>query len=169
MIIIVTGTPGTGKTTIAKKLAKSLNHTYLDVNHLARFYNICESYDEVNECAVIDTKNLNKILIDQIAQNDKLVIDSHLSHYLPKKYVDVCIVSKCDITELKQRLKKRGYHEQKIRDNLDSEIFDVCLTEAQEEYGHNVIVVDTTEGYKIESIIKKIQDKHISLSDKHTK
>ena len=37
-IIIVTGTPGTGKTTIAKKLAKKLNFHYLDVNNVIKKY-----------------------------------------------------------------------------------------------------------------------------------
>jgi len=31
MIIAVSGTPGTGKTTIAKKLAKALNLKYIDI------------------------------------------------------------------------------------------------------------------------------------------
>jgi len=71
-----------------------------------------------------------------------VVIDSHLSHYLPKKYVDKCIVTKSSLEELKKRLKKRGYKEGKIRENLDAEIFDICRIEA-EEAGHDVEVVQT--------------------------
>ncbi|MFA5142269.1 MAG: AAA family ATPase [Candidatus Woesearchaeota archaeon] len=158
MIIIVTGTPGTGKTTVAKKIAKSLNHTYIDVNKLLKESGICEGFDEKDECLIVDPKKMAKLLIDRIKKNDRLVIDSHLSHHLPKQYVDACVVCKCELPELKRRLKERGYHEQKIRDNLDSEIFDVCLTEAQEEFGHNVIIVDTTDGYHIDDIVKRIQN-----------
>ena len=32
--VVVTGTPGTGKTTIAKKLANKLNFYYVDVNQI---------------------------------------------------------------------------------------------------------------------------------------
>ena len=73
-----------------------------------------------------------------------LVIDSHLSHYLPKKYVKLCVVTKCDLKVLKKRLEKRKYSKGKVRENLDAEIFDVCLNEAK-ELGHKVKVVDTTK------------------------
>ena len=104
------------------------------------------------------------MLIDLINKNNRLIIDSHLSHYIPQKYIDLCVVCKCEISELKKRLKERGYKDKKIRDNLDAEIFDVCLTEAQEQYKHKILVVETSEGYKISSIVKKINDetKHSS-------
>lgn len=164
MIIIVTGTPGTGKTILAKKLAKALNHKYIDVKALLEKSNICDGFDSEHECLVVDPKKLSAMLVKLIKKSKRLVIDSHLSHYLPKKYVDTCVVCKCDLPELKKRLKERGYKQQKIRDNLDAEIFDVCLTEAQEEYKHNVIVVNATERYKISSIVGKIHDKTKSSS-----
>lgn len=156
MTIIVTGTPGTGKTVLAKKIAKAFNYKYLDVKSLLEKSKICEGFDAQKECLIIDPKKLAKLLIELIKKDNRLVIDSHLSHYLPKKYVKLCVVCKCDISELKKRLKERGYNEQKIRDNLDAEIFDMCLTEAQEQYKHNVLIVDTTEGYDFSELVKKI-------------
>lgn len=155
MIIIVTGTPGTGKSVLSKKIAKAINHKYVDVKKILENSDICEGYDEVNECLIVDTKKLSKLLIDLINKNDKLIIDSHLSHYLLPKYVDMCVVCKCDLPELKKRLKNRSYKIPKIRENLDSEIFDVCLTEAKERK-HKVIIVNTTERYKISDIVKRI-------------
>ena len=38
-----------------------------------------------------------------------LIIESHMSHFLPRKYVDYCFVTKCDIKELSTRLGKKGY------------------------------------------------------------
>ena len=80
-----------------------------------------------------------------------LVIDSHLSHYLPKKYVDLCIVVKCELKELERRLKKKKYSKDKVKENLDAEIFDVCLSEARENK-HKILVVDTTKSINIDSI-----------------
>jgi adenylate kinase len=100
---------------------------------------------------------LNKSLINLIkSSKESIIIDSHLSHYLPKKYVDLCIVTKCSLKILEKRLKKRGYHEEKIRENLDVEIFDVCLNEAR-SLNHNIIVTDTTKGIKIAEISKKVK------------
>ena len=158
--IIVGGTPGTGKTTLAKRLAKKLNFHYLDVNKIIEKYNISEGYDKKRDTKIIDTKKLNLALTKEIRNfkqsKEGIIIDSHLSHYLPKKYVDLCIVTKCNLKELENRLKKKKYSKSKIRENLDAEIFDVCLNEAKENR-HKVIVIDTTKGLNIENISRKIK------------
>ena len=145
-VIIVTGSVGSGKTTLAKKLSKFLNFKYIDVNTIIKKNELSEGYDKKNMCDVVDVKRLNKYLIKLIKSiNIGIIIDSHLSHYLPKKYVDLCIVTKCNLKELKKRLKKRKYSEGKIKDNLEAEIFNVCLEESKEQ-GHKTLIVDTTKG-----------------------
>lgn len=159
-IIAISGSVGTGKTTLAKLLAKKLDYTYLDVAKLIKEKNLQEFYDKKRKCYVVDTKKLNKTLIRIInqAKKDKksLIIDSHLSHYLPKRYIDLCIITKCSLKELEKRLKRKRYSKAKIRENLDVEIFDVCLNEAREA-GHRVVVIDTTRGININKILTKIK------------
>lgn len=142
MIIIVTGTPGTGKTTYSKKLATQKKLKYLDVTKLIKDNKIFEKYDKKMDCVLVDIKKLNKELIKIIKKEKRLVIDSHLSHYIPCKYVDLCIVTKCALKTLEKRLKKRKYSKDKIRENLDAEIFDTCRIEALEA-SHKVKVVLT--------------------------
>jgi len=156
-VIIVTGSVGTGKTTISKKLAEKLNFDYVDVNRIIKKYDVSEGYDKKRKTKIIDTKKLNKVLIKEIKKLIKkgIIIDSHLSHYLPKKYVDLCIVTKCNLKVLEKRFKKRRYSEAKIRENLDTEIFDVCMTEA-EENKLKVLALDTTKPLNIKNIINKI-------------
>ncbi len=156
MIIIVTGTPGTGKTTLAKALAKKLKINYLDVNNVIEEYKLRESYDKKRQTYVVDENKLNKILIQKIKEYKDLIIDSHLSHYLPKKHIDICIVTKTDIKTLKKRLEKRKYAKNKVKENLDAEIFEICHTEAQDQ-GHNIIIVDTTKN-KIQTCITFIEN-----------
>ena len=140
-VIVVTGTPGTGKTKVARKLKGK----YIDVNKILDKYKLKEKYDRKRKTWVVDVSKLNKVLIEMIENSKKgLVIDSHLSHYLPKKYVKLCVVTKCDLKVLKKRLERRGYSKLKVRENMDSEIFDVCLNEAK-EFGHKIKVVDTTK------------------------
>jgi broad-specificity NMP kinase len=45
--IIVTGTPGTGKTTLAKKLSKKLKYAYIDVNNVIKENKLKEGYDRI--------------------------------------------------------------------------------------------------------------------------
>mgnify|MGYP003975154449 FL=1 len=154
-VICVTGTPGTGKTTLAKKLAKLNKYEYLDVNKVIKSENLKEGYDKKKKCSIIDIKKLNKALIKIIKSLDSkgLIIDSHLSHYLSPKYVDLCVITKCsDLKKLENRLKKRDYIKSKIRENLDCEIFDVCLNEAN-ELKHQVKIVNTSKRYKVGEIL----------------
>ena len=157
MIIIVSGTPCTGKSTIAKKIAK-LGYEYIDVSKIIKDNKLAEGYDKEKKCKIVDTKKLNKHLIKLIKQANKdLVIDSHLSHYLDPKYVDLCIITKCNLKTLKSRLIRRKYTKDKVRENLDCEIFDICLNEAKEA-GHKVKVVETDKRpVKLDGIKKLIE------------
>ncbi len=143
VVIVVSGTPGTGKTTLAKKIAEEQKLRYVDVNKVIEENNLSEDIDEERQTKIVDVKRLNKVLIETIKKEKNIVIDSHLSHFLPKKYVDRCIITKCRLKELRKRLESRGYPEEKIRENLDAEIFDVCRIEAFEN-GHKIQVIDTS-------------------------
>ncbi len=153
-VIIVTGTPCTGKTTLAKKLAKRLRARYVDVNRLVAKHKLHEGYDRRRKTRIVDTKKLNRFLVRVIkGSRQDLVIDSHLSQYLPRKYVDVCIVTRCDIKTLEKRLKKRGYSKAKVQENIDAELFAVCYNDAISR-GHKVKVVDTTKKYFVSDLLK---------------
>ncbi len=154
-IIAVTGTPGTGKTEIAKALAKKINYKHIELNKIIKEEKLYANYNKKLNTYETDIKKLNKYLIKLIKKSKyNLIIDSHLSHYLPKSYVDLCIVCKCDLKELKNRLEKRKYSKTKIRENMDSEIFEVCLVESVENK-HKIIAVDTTPK-KITQAVKEI-------------
>ena len=152
--LIVTGTPCTGKTTLAKKLSLLLDYAYFDVNSFVKTAHIYSSYDRKRQTYVVDEEKLASQLIKvrgkaleafKASKTGKkgIIFDSHLSHYLPKKYADLCIVARCSLKTLQHRLKKKGYNLAKVRENLDAEIFDTCLSEAQES-GHRVVAFDTT-------------------------
>ena len=190
-VIIVTGSVGTGKTTLSRKLANKLGFRYIDVNKLILKEKLSSGYDRKRRCKIIDIKKLNRSLVGLIndfkkpmiiksikketnikklnqlknkslilkfKKNKKIkgvIIDSHLSHYLPERHVDLCIVAKCGLKELNKRLRKRGYGKSKIGENVQCEIFDVCLNEAKGNK-HRIIVIDTTKGINIDKISKSV-------------
>ena len=171
-VIAITGTPGTGKTTLAKLIADIIARDFKDeVNDNTNvividgkaFIEKNKLYDYIDKdnTFVVDIDRFTSALVNEINNTSYhstkpgiinfIIIDSHLSHYLPSSEVDMCIVTKCDIKVLKQRLEQRNYSAKKIRDNLDSEIFEICNIEALDQ-GHNVKVIDTTKGIQIKTL-----------------
>ncbi|MDP7323669.1 MAG: AAA family ATPase [Candidatus Woesearchaeota archaeon] len=146
-VIAITGTPGTGKTTFAKKLAKQLGFEYVDVNALIEKQKLHEGMDKQRDTKIVDTDKLNTVLGDSFERAKKkkgIIIDSHLSHYLPAKKVAMCIVCKCELLQLKKRLVAKGFSQTKVAENMDAEIFDVCYNEAKEG-GHKPVTYDSTK------------------------
>ena len=153
--IIVTGTPGSGKTTVAMRLAKHLDFLYIDVNKIISKHKLSQGSDRTRKCKIIDTKELNKHLKLIIKQNNNSVIDSHLSHFLPKSSVDLCIITRCNLKLLKSRLKRRDYSKDKIEENIEVEIMEVIPNEVAEK-GHDYIFVDTDQKIDYDRLKRKI-------------
>jgi len=140
-LILITGTPGTGKSTLAKFLAKKLGWERLDLHPY--YSQLSTRYNPKKRCYEIDFNKLKRFVTKKLKEAKKpLILDSHISHQLPKEIVNLCIVlTSSNLKILEKRLKQRKYSKQKIRENLDSEIFQVCLNQAREN-GHKLLIID---------------------------
>ncbi len=147
MIVLITGTPGTGKTTVANMLAERLGFDVKGVEDLARGDAIV-GYDEVAKSKIID---MEKVARDFKAKGD-IIVEGHLAHRL--RQADYVVVLRTRPEALRKRLR---YEEQKLRDNLEAEALDVCLIESIEEHGiDKVYEIDTTDrepGEVVEAIL----------------
>ncbi len=132
----LTGTPGTGKTTISKMLRDSYGLEVVDLNEVIRAHGYHIGWDENRHCLVVDINALRAHPF-----SDGLVLEGHLSHHLS---VDRVIVLRTNPDVLRERLQKKGFSDNKIRENLEAEILDVILIEALGVHGNNVYEVDST-------------------------
>ena len=155
--VILTGTPGVGKTTVAKLLASRLKYKYVSLNDEIFKRKAYKEYDKERESYVIDIKQLEKIC-EELPKN-KVIIEGHLAHYCKG---DIIIVLRCAPIKLKQRMRKKGFNAKKIDENLQAEILDVILQETyelwEEGYYEEVYEIDTTDKKpeRIVTIILKI-------------
>ncbi|MEK6809599.1 MAG: adenylate kinase family protein [Nanoarchaeota archaeon] len=155
ILIVITGSPGVGKSTLAKFLVKKIKLERLDLHH--HYKRISVGYNHSKQSYDVDYDKFEKLVKEKLQQSKHgLIIDSHISHLLPKKMVDLCIVLICsDLKKLEKRLKARKYSKKKIRENLDAEIFQVCLAEAKEKR-HKIIVFDTAKMMDQQKIITEV-------------
>ena len=134
--ILITGTPGTGKTVISNYLKKE-GFPVIEVGKLVKEEELFEYYDEVTESYVVNDDLLNEKLLELIESNTSsfpLILDGHVVE-LPPDFVLHCIVLRCSIQHLRQRLSERSYGEAKIDENVEAEIMEVILTDMLELYG----------------------------------
>ena len=150
MNIFITGTPGTGKSTVAKILSEKINTRMISINTLKEIYS---GVDKERESKIVDIKKLVEKIEDMIEGD--VIIEGHLSQLLP--FGDLVIVLRTHPKELQKRLKEKGYRNKKIEENLEAEALDVCLIEALENH-KNVYEIDTTgkTGEETASDITKI-------------
>ncbi len=160
--ICVSGTPGTGKTTLSKIICRKFGLKYVDLNKVLK-KTASLGYDEKRDTYIIDEEKVSgeaeKILKKEGKKAVKgVVFDSHLAHFINPTLIDLCIICTCELKELKRRLESRGYKKEKVKENLEAEIFRVCEEEAR-RIGHHVKIVDCSRGIneeKARDILKGI-------------
>ncbi|HEC82164.1 MAG TPA: dephospho-CoA kinase [Thermoplasmatales archaeon] len=143
MIIALTGTPGTGKTTTAS-LLKDKGYTVVEINKLAKEKGFVEGYDQERNCDVIDVEKVEEYLKKNLfKKKGNIILDGLLSHLI--KNVDIVVILRCHPEELKKRLKTKGWSERKISENVEAEALDVILCEAAELHEKKCLFeIDTT-------------------------
>ena len=161
--ILICGTPGTGKSTVAKLVLEKANanaaakndterqqkYEYINVGDIAKAEKFYDSFDEKLNSYVIDE---DKILdhLEPLISKGGMILDYHSSEFFPERFFSHVIVLTCgreDTKILYERLEKReGYTKEKIRQNVECEIFGECVEEAKEAYtGDGVVHVRSNE------------------------
>jgi adenylate kinase len=120
MFVAITGTPGTGKSAVYE-LLKERGDAVMTVEDLARRY---DALSEDDKGVTVDMD----ALVSRIGERGgEGFLVGHLAHLLP---ADLCIVLRTHPDLIIERLKARGYDEEKVMANAEAEAIDLILIEA---------------------------------------
>ena len=136
--LALTGTPGTGKSTVAKILA-SRGMKITELGDLAKEKKLLGKLDRKRGTYEVDVKRLD-LAVGEAGVGQTAILVGHLAHLVT---TDVVIVLRCRPSVLAARLRSRGYPEQKVAENAEAEAIDVILVESAET-GREVYEIDTT-------------------------
>ena len=160
-VILVTGTPCVGKTSVARLLASKLDALYVNLTELAVRENLISGKDEERDSIIVDENRMrHKIreIIEGCDQND-IVIDGHYAvSVVPKKLVTYVFVLRRDPVELRKFMEQCGFSGRKLWENLASEILDVCLVDALNVHGKEKVCELDVTSKSVEEVISEILD-----------
>lgn len=139
MRIALTGTPGTGKTTVSECLDDA---AVVHLTQVIEANDLWSDRDDDRDSLVVDIEGVEAWLDANEPDAEVVVVESHLAHLLD---VERVIVLRCHPEELSERLDARGISERKREENAESEALDVILVEAVDRHGPDAVYeIDTT-------------------------
>ncbi len=149
--VALSGTPGTGKTTISNLVADRLGIDVVHLNDAIREAGLFSERDVERDSLVADLDAVEAWLDDYRASalpgdsdgDAGLLVESHLAHLLD---ADRVVVLRCHPEALKPRLRDRGEPEASVAENAESEALDQILAAAVDRHGGDAVwEIDTTD------------------------
>jgi broad-specificity NMP kinase len=145
--ILVTGTPGVGKTSLAMLLADALNEqiktdkqfNYLNLGKMIKDKKLYDTWNEEYDVPEFDE---DKILdeLEPMLNEGGYVVDFHSVYFIPDELANLVVLLRCDNTVLYDRLLARGYSEKKIKENIECEIMEVTSDDVRENFQESKIL-----------------------------
>ena len=152
MSIIITGSPGVGKHTIAKEIERTWKISELiDINKVAIDAGLVEQGQDALDVDVNKLKKHLEPIVSDIPRPftgwERVLVVGHLAPYvIDVKHAHPCIVLRKNPYKLLDIYKKRGYTEKKMKDNLGSEILGIITNDAINNFGREkTFQVDTSD------------------------
>lgn len=157
--IIITGTPGTGKSSHCEELATKTGLHHLSINDVVKKHNIGEASDDPDDpnLQIVDEDRLLDCVENDLEEGGQ-IIDWHACDLFPPSMIDLVCVIRCDNQLLYDRLSARGYTGKKLEENMDCEIMEVLLNEAREAYDEEIVVeLRSEKAEDIEANVERIE------------
>ena len=130
-VIVITGTPGTGKSTHAHLLSEEspIPFRHINVGEWVKERLLHDGYDEEWQSYIVDEDKVCFIpdlrlphfdlrspfqLLDELEPlvcQGGIILDWHTCEVFPERWADLVVVLRCDHTQLWERLEKRSGHQ----------------------------------------------------------
>jgi adenylate kinase len=159
--VYLTGVPGTGKTTVAERLAQLLALPYFEINTIVLEKGFYLGYDITRDTVIIDEELLAPHLEMLVTEQSRIcLVGGILSLRVP---FDLIIVLHCQVPVLRDRLQARNYSSAKIEANIEAEIMNVLYYDALELLSAKHIIEVSTGYSSVDETCQQI----ISLGLQH--
>ncbi len=152
-MIVITGTPGTGKTTIAKAIAKAIHADYLSLTRFVTAKSLYSGIDRERSSKIVDIERTRKSLRNLTSRGEMIIVDTHVADSIPRERTRRVIVLRCHPNILESRLRRKGWSANKVRENVLAEMLDACFMIAISYYGAKKVFQLDTSSRRLEKCV----------------
>lgn len=144
--IVVTGTPGVGKTTLSKSIARKTGKLYVALNDVVRAEHLHKGYDQKSQSYLIDSPKVHRRIKSILDEADGVIIDTgYVGRLIPRNKNTFAIVVRLDPVILSKRLRRRRWSRRKSWENMEAELIDIALADAVACLGKSQVAqIDST-------------------------
>ena len=154
----ISGTPGTGKSSVARELSKELQIPVIELSEFVVNNNLYLYYDAIRNSYVVDEEKLRNSMAKLYRERGAFIIVGHYVEILERDLYELVIVLRRNPIELLNILKTRRWPDSKVAENVEAELLSVCTFNAIEELGEDLVVeVDVTSKNVLE-VVNEIMD-----------
>jgi adenylate kinase len=158
-VIIISGTPGVGKSTVSERLSAKLDYRLVSVGDLVKDEGLFTSVDRRRDTLVADMDRISECIRGTISSSHgSLIVEGHYAvDVVPAESVKLVIILRRDPEELQSILRKRGYEDEKVHENVAAEILDVCLYDAVDRCGVEKVCEVNVTNRIVDDVVDEIQ------------
>lgn len=157
-VVLVTGTPGVGKTSVSRLLASRLCAVRIDLTEVVEKEELIVGVDKLRGSLIANMDIVSR-RIQEIVRNCQcdIIIDGHYAvNVVSAKANHLVFVLRRDPDELKKSMESRGYKGRKLWENLLAEVLDVCLWDAVKAYGIEKVCEIDVSGKEIDEVVRDV-------------
>jgi len=158
-VVLITGTPCVGKTSVSRILASKLGALYVNLTEVAMREKLVSGKDKERDSIIVDELRMRHKM-EEIIRNcseKAIIIDGHYAvNVVPPKLATHVFVLRRDPVQLHKFMKQYGFSGRKLWENLASEILDVCLVDALNVYEKNKVCELDVTNRTVEDAVDEI-------------
>lgn len=142
MRVLVTGTPGVGKTTLSQEISQRTGWKHVEITKFVKENKLYEEFDTKLSTLVFDENIVANHLNDFTCSFKSFIIDTHSPVVAAGIDFDFIFHIICDTGEIGKRLAARGYSAYKIEKNIECEIFNLIEEELEESFSCEIYKIN---------------------------
>jgi adenylate kinase len=156
LFIVISGTPGVGKSTVSYRLAERMGLDLLDLNRWLLSEGLVIEFDDLRRSYVVDLESA-RIRFSEFKPTNPTIVEGHLAHLVvPVDSVRLVFIVRCHPAILARRLVSLGYPAYKVLENIEAELLGVCVEEAIDIYGPNLVYEVDNSSRSIDSTVEEM-------------